>query len=106
MSKNFEWVTPDSDLLERESTKVQPPKLYNVVLNNDDYTPMDFVIEVLERFFSYDIDKATQIMLKVHYEGKAVCGTYSAEIAETKVAQVTMYARENEHPLLCTMEQA
>ncbi|HBC3532196.1 TPA: ATP-dependent Clp protease adapter ClpS [Vibrio vulnificus] len=106
MCKNFEWITPDSDLLEKEITQIQPPKKYNVVLNNDDYTPMDFVIDVLERFFSHDLDKATQIMLKVHYEGKAICGTYSAEIAETKVAQVTMYSRENEHPLLCTMEQA
>lgn len=106
MSKNFEWITPDSNLLEKETTDIQPPKKYHVVLNNDDYTPMDFVIEVLERFFSHDIEKATQIMLKVHYEGKAICGTYSAEIAETKVAQVTMYSRENEHPLLCTMEQA
>lgn len=106
MSKHFEWVTPDSDLLEREKTKVKPPSMYNVVLNNDDYTPMDFVIEILERFFLMDIDKATQVMLQVHYEGKAICGTYTAEVAETKVAQVTMYANENEHPLLCTMEQA
>ncbi len=106
MSKQFEWVTPDSNLLEKEKTKVQPPAMFNVVLSNDDYTPMDFVIEILERFFSMDIDKATQVMLKVHYEGKAVCGTFTAEVAETKVAQVTMYSRENEHPLLCTMEQA
>ncbi|MGF1910418.1 ATP-dependent Clp protease adapter ClpS [Vibrio kasasachensis] len=106
MSKHFEWVTPDSDLLELEKTEVKPPSMYHVVLNNDDYTPMDFVIEILERFFSMDIDKATQIMLQIHYEGKAVCGTFTAEVAETKVAQVTMYSRENEHPLLCTMEQA
>lgn len=106
MSKQYEWVTPDSDLLEKEETKVQPPSLYNVILNNDDYTPMDFVIEILDRFFSMDLEKATQIMLKVHYEGKAICGTYSAEIAETKVMQVTMYSKENEHPLLCTMEKA
>ncbi len=84
MSKNFEWVTPDSDLLERESTKVQPPKLYNVVLNNDDYTPMDFVIEVLERFFSHDIDKATQIMLQVHYEGKAICAHTAQKLPKQK----------------------
>jgi ATP-dependent Clp protease adaptor protein ClpS len=106
MSKNFEWVTPDSDLLEREETKVKPPSMYHVMLNNDDYTPMDFVIDVLERFFSMDIDKATQVMLQVHYEGKASCGTFTAEVAETKVAQVTMYSKENEHPLLCTMERA
>ncbi|MCZ4307816.1 ATP-dependent Clp protease adapter ClpS [Vibrio atlanticus] len=105
MSRNFEWASSGSDLLEKERTKVKPPAMYNVVLHNDDYTPMDFVIEILERFFSLDIEKATEVMLKVHYEGKAICGTYSAEIAETKVAQVTMYSKENEHPLLCTMEQ-
>ncbi|WKY59007.1 ATP-dependent Clp protease adapter ClpS [Vibrio sp. SNU_ST1] len=105
MSRNFEWASPGSDLLEKERTKVKPPAMYNVVLHNDDYTPMDFVIEILERLFSLDIEKATEVMLKVHYEGKAICGTYSAEIAETKVAQVTMYSKENEHPLLCTMEQ-
>ena len=88
-----------------EKQKLQPPRKYKVILNNDDYTPMDFVIEILERFFSLDIEKATEVMLKVHYEGKAICGTFSAEIAETKVAQVTMYSKENEHPLLCTMEQ-
>ena len=105
MSKQFEWVSPDHELLEIEKTKVSPPSRYNVVLNNDDYTPMDFVIEILERFFSMDIERATQVMLKVHYEGKAICGTYTAEVAETKVAQVSMYSQENEHPLLCTMEQ-
>ncbi|MGC9458727.1 MULTISPECIES: ATP-dependent Clp protease adapter ClpS [Vibrio] len=106
MGRNFEWVTPDSDLLEKEKTKIQPPAMYHVLLNNDDYTPMDFVIEILERFFSMDIEKATQVMLQVHYEGKAICGTFTAEVAETKVAQVTMYSKENEHPLLCTLEQA
>ncbi|WP_154115675.1 ATP-dependent Clp protease adapter ClpS [Vibrio cincinnatiensis] len=106
MSKNFEWVAPGSDLLEQKKAEVRPPAMYHVVLNNDDYTPMDFVIEILERFFSMDIERATQVMLRVHYEGKAICGTFTAEVAETKVAQVTMYSRENEHPLLCTMEQA
>jgi ATP-dependent Clp protease adaptor protein ClpS len=67
---------------------------------------MDFVVEILERFFSLNEDRATQVMLAVHYEGKAVCGTFTAEVAETKVAQVTMYSREHEHPLLCTMEKA
>ncbi|WP_413284691.1 ATP-dependent Clp protease adapter ClpS [Vibrio sp. MA40-2] len=106
MNKKFEWITPDLDLLEKEQAKVKEPSLYHVVLNNDDYTPMDFVIDILTRYFSMDMEKATQIMLQIHYEGKAICGTYSAEIAETKVAQVTMYSRENEHPLLCTMEKA
>jgi len=73
-------------------------------LNNDDYTPMDFVIEVLIRFFRMNNERATDTMLQVHYKGKAVCGVYSAEIAETKVVQVNQYARENQHPLLCTME--
>lgn len=84
---------------------VKPPSQYQVMLNNDDYTPMDFVIEVLMRFFRLDQETATDVMLKVHYQGKAVCGVYSAEIAETKVVQVNEYAREQQHPLLCTMEQ-
>ncbi|MCD8548283.1 MAG: ATP-dependent Clp protease adapter ClpS [Aeromonadaceae bacterium] len=85
---------------------LQPPAMYQVVLNNDDYTPMDFVIEVLQKFFRMELDKATQIMLTVHYHGKGICGVFTAEIAETKVAQVNQYARDNEHPLLCTMEKA
>lgn len=106
MSNVFEWTVPDSDLKEAEETKVVPPSMYKVVLNNDDYTPMEFVIDVLQRFFAMDIEKATQLMLMVHYEGKAICGIYSAEVAEMKVTQVTMYSRENQHPLLCTMEKA
>jgi ATP-dependent Clp protease adaptor protein ClpS len=106
MSKFFEWVTPDSDVLEEDKTEVKPPSMYHVILNNDDYTPMDFVIEILERFFGKNADQATEIMLQVHYKGKARCGTYTAEVAETKVAQVKMYAKENQHPLLCTMERA
>ncbi|KLV04729.1 ATP-dependent Clp protease adapter protein ClpS [Photobacterium aquae] len=106
MSKLYEWIIPDSDVLEEEATQVKPPSMYKVILNNDDYTPMDFVIEVLQKFFSMDLEKSTQLMLTVHYEGKAVCGTFTAEVAETKVAQVMMYAREHEHPLLCTMEKA
>jgi len=106
MSKHFEWVAPDSELLEKEKTAVQPPSMYNVILMNDDYTPMDFVIEILSLFFAMDIEKATQVMLRVHYEGKAVCGTYTAEVAEMKVAQVTVYSKEREHPLLCIMERA
>lgn len=89
-----------------EKQKLQPPRKHQVILNNDDYTPMDFVVEVLARFFNKDNDQATEIMLKVHYEGRAVCGVYSAEIAETKVAQVNQYARDNEHPLLCNSEPA
>lgn len=95
----------DNQLLDEVKTKIQPPSLYKVILNNDDYTPMDFVIEVLQRFFNADMDKATQIMLSVHHHGKGTCGIFTAEIAETKVVQVNTYARDNEHPLLCTMEK-
>lgn len=102
----YDWIVTDSDVKQAEKTKVKPPSLYKVVLNNDDYTPMEFVIEVLQRFFTMDMDKATQLMLAVHHEGKAICGVYSAEVAEMKVAQVTMYAKEYQHPLLCTMETA
>ncbi|OEF25356.1 ATP-dependent Clp protease adapter ClpS [Vibrio rumoiensis] len=105
MSKQYQWTSPDIDFLAEEKTKVKPPAMYRVMLNNDDYTPMDFVIEILNRFFSMDLESATQVMLTVHYEGKAACGTFTAEVAETKVMQVTMYAKEHEHPLLCTMEQ-
>ncbi|WP_299077515.1 ATP-dependent Clp protease adapter ClpS [uncultured Paraglaciecola sp.] len=86
--------------------KDAPPPMYKVLLNNDDYTPMDFVIEVLMRFFNVDGEKAQQIMLTVHYHGRAVCGIYTAEIAETKVMQVSRYAKQHQHPLMCTMEQA
>ncbi|QWA12701.1 ATP-dependent Clp protease adapter ClpS [Sodalis ligni] len=85
---------------------VVPPSMYKVILINDDYTPMEFVIDVLQKFFSYDVERATQLMLTVHYQGKAICGVYTAEVAETKVAHVNRYARENEHPLLCTLEKA
>lgn len=104
MSNEYHWTSSDFELLDEEETKVRPPSMYHVILNNDDYTPMDFVIDILARFFSMDLESATEVMLKVHYEGKAICGTFTAEVAETKVMQITMYARENEHPLLCTME--
>jgi ATP-dependent Clp protease adaptor protein ClpS len=90
---------------EASKAKLKRPPMYKVILNNDDYTPMDFVVEVLIKFFAMDLEKSNHIMFRVHREGKAVVGTYSAEIAETKVAQVNQYARTNEHPLLCTMEQ-
>jgi len=86
--------------------EIKEPAKYNVLLLNDDYTPMDFVIEVLTRFFNMDSEKATEVMLTVHYKGKALCGTYSAEIAETKVDQVTRFAFEHQHPLRCEMEKA
>ena len=82
------------------------PPLYSVMLLNDDYTPMDFVIEVLTRFFSLDLERATQVMLHVHTRGRGVCGVFTREIAESKMAQVNEYSRMNQHPLLCTMEKA
>ena len=83
----------------------QPPSLYKVLLHNDDFTPMDFVIMVLENYFGKDRNAATEIMLAVHQKGVGTCGTYPFEIAETKVMQVMECARENEHPLQCTMER-
>jgi ATP-dependent Clp protease adaptor protein ClpS len=80
--------------------------MYRVILNNDDYTPMDFVVHILEIFFSMDRENATRIMLEVHTRGRGICGIFTYEIAETKVAQVNSYSREHQHPLLCTMEKA
>ncbi|MGV8944414.1 ATP-dependent Clp protease adapter ClpS [Thermomonas sp.] len=82
------------------------PPLYAVLLLNDDYTPMDFVVEILTRFFTLDLERATQVMLHVHTRGRGVCGVFTREIAESKVAQVNEYSRMNQHPLLCTMEKA
>lgn len=84
--------------------KLKRPSMYKVMLLNDDYTPMDFVVEILEIFFGMNREKATHIMLTVHLHGKAVCGIYTRDIAETKAAQVNEYAREHQHPLLCDIE--
>ena len=86
-------------------SKITPPKQYGVVLLNDDYTPMDFVITVLQRFFSLDTEQATRIMLKVHNEGRGVCGIFPRDIAATKVEQVLAFARQHQHPLACIMEE-
>ena len=94
------------DVREKTRQAVKEPTVYKVVLHNDDYTPMDFVVDVLERFFQLGRTAATRIMLEVHMKGKGVCGVFTYEIAETKVAQVTSYARDHQHPLMCTMEQA
>ena len=80
--------------------------MYTVLLLNDDYPPMDFVVDVLIQFFSMNLERATQVMLHVHTRGRGVCGLYTREIAESRVAQVNEYARMNQHPLLCTMERA
>ncbi|MBY5920324.1 ATP-dependent Clp protease adapter ClpS [Ferrimonas balearica] len=91
---------------EKQSQAIAPPPMYKVVLNNDDYTPMEFVVEVLTKFFSMGSEQATEVMLTVHYKGKGVCGVFTHDVAETKAAQVNRYAREHEHPLLCSTESA
>jgi len=98
---------PDTGVVVEEARpQVKQPPLYQVVLLNDDYTPMEFVVDVLEKFFALNRPTATRIMLEVHTKGKGVCGVFTYEIAETKVAQVTTYARDNQHPLMCTLEEA
>jgi ATP-dependent Clp protease adaptor protein ClpS len=98
---------PDTGVVVEEARpQVKQPPLYQVVLLNDDYTPMEFVVDVLEKFFTLDRPTATRIMLEVHTKGKGVCGVFTYEIAETKVAQVTTYARDHQHPLMCTLEEA
>ncbi len=92
--------------VEKAPARAAPPPMYQVLLLNDDYTPMDFVVDVLQQFFTMDLDKATQVMLHVHTRGRGVCGVFTREVAETKVAQVNEYSRMNQHPLLCTMEKA
>ena len=92
--------------LEHAKPKLKKPSMYRVIMFNDDYTPMEFVVEILETFFTMDREKATQVMLTVHTQGKAVCGIFTRDIAETKVAQVNQYASENEHPLLCGIDRA
>lgn len=87
-------------------TKIERPPLYQVVLLNDDFTPMDFVIVVLETFFNMERERATQVMLHVHTRGKGVCGVFTREVAETKVTQVNEFSRSHQHPLLCTMEKS
>ena len=97
----------DDDNLAVQTGKpeLKPPPRYQVVMLNDDYTPMDFVVHVLENFFTLDREAATRVMLRVHTEGRAVCGVYSRDIAETKAAQVNEYSRECQHPLMCQIER-
>lgn len=99
---------PENDeglALQEAKPKVRRPPLYKVILLNDDYTPMDFVVYVLQKFFGMDQEKATQVMLQVHTKGMGVCGIFNRDIAETKVALVNQFAREHQHPLKCTMEK-
>ena len=94
-----------TSVLTRTKPKVKKPSLYRVLLLNDDYTPMEFVVHVLERFFQKNRDQAAQIMLHVHNHGVGECGVYTYEVAETKVTQVLDFARQNQHPLQCVMEK-
>jgi ATP-dependent Clp protease adaptor protein ClpS len=99
--------TPDdggSVVLERRTEKIKPPQMHQVLMLNDDYTPMEFVVVVIQEFFSKDRETATQIMLKIHLDGKAVCGVYSKDVAATKVDQVLEAAKQNGHPLQCVSE--
>jgi len=91
-------------VLERQTQKIQPPKMHQVVMLNDDFTPMEFVVAVLQRFFSKDREEATQIMLKIHLQGKGICGIYTRDVANTKVEQVLEAAHRAGHPLQCVSE--
>ena len=95
----------DESVLESEATRLKPPPLYKVMLLNDDFTPMDFVVTVIQKFFGMGREQATRIMLKVHREGVGVCGVFPRDLAATKVEQVITYARQHQHPLACVMEE-
>ena len=97
---------PGSVVVSKPKIQTRTPPMYRVILINDDYTPMDFVIHVLRKFFMKDFEEATKIMLQVHQQGMGVCGVYTYEIAETKVYQVNQYSKQNRHPLKCAMEKA
>jgi len=98
------WDEGGSVVAERRTQKLQPPHMYQVVMLNDDFTPMEFVVVVLQEFFNQDRESATQIMLKIHLDGKGVCGVYTRDIADTKVAQVMDAAHKAGHPLQCLAE--
>jgi len=91
---------------ERQAQKTEPPRMYQVVMLNDDYTPMEFVVLMLQEYFMRDLETATLIMLKIHHEGRGVCGVYTKDVAATKVELVLAAARRAGHPLQCTMEAA
>jgi ATP-dependent Clp protease adaptor protein ClpS len=94
----------DATVLERLSQRVEPPRMHQVVLLNDDFTPMEFVVQVLQEYFNKDRETATQVMLKIHLEGRGVCGVYTRDVASTKVDQVLQEARHHGHPLQCVSE--
>jgi ATP-dependent Clp protease adaptor protein ClpS len=106
MAKRTEHEREHGAMVETSKPEAARPPRYSVLLLNDDYTPMDFVVDVLMRFFAMNLEKATQVMLHVHTRGRGVCGVFTRDVAESKVAQVNEYARLNQHPLLCTMEKA
>ena len=95
----------DIAVIDESTPDLEEPKKYKVLLHNDDFTPMEFVVHVLESFFAMNRDKAVKVMLQIHYQGIGLCGVFSQEIAEAKVSQVNDYSKENEHPLLCTTEE-
>lgn len=95
----------ETGILTKPESKTKKPNLYKVLLLNDDYTPMEFVVHVLQRFFRMSVDEATQVMLHVHQKGVGICGVFTYEIAETKVNQVLQFAQQHEHPLQCTLEK-
>jgi len=95
----------EDTVLEAKKSRTKPPPMFKVLLLNDDYTPMDFVVAVLQTFFTMSREQATQIMLKVHREGMGVCGVYPKDVAATKVEQVIAFSRKHEHPLQCIMEE-
>ena len=104
-TKRSDPGSPGTAVITKTKPQVKKPSLYRVLLLNDDYTPMEFVVLVLERFFNKDHDAATQIMLHVHHHGIGECGIYTYEVAETKVTQVMDFARKHQHPLQCVMEK-
>lgn len=105
-SPEYSHMEDHDETVQESRPKLKRPPMYRVILLNDDYTPMEFVVGILESVFGLERTSATRVMLEVHTKGKGTCGIYSYEIAETKVAQVTTIAQEQQHPLLCTMEEA
>jgi ATP-dependent Clp protease adaptor protein ClpS len=105
MSDREQIQNNDGLVVEESKPKLKRPSMYKVIILNDDYTPMEFVVQVLESFFNMDREKATRVMLHVHTRGVGVCGVFTKDVAETKVSQVNDYSRSNQHPLMCTMEE-
>jgi len=106
MSDEHEFEDDQGLAVEEARPKLKRPPMYKVILMNDDYTPMEFVVQILETFFSMDREQATRVMLNVHTKGKGVCGIFTRDVAETKVKQVNEYSRNHQHPLLCDLEEA